>query len=227
MTGRDASASGHHGAPRLAARLLLVNAAELLRRPGSIREIDMHISTEALGLADRTVVSTETARFRADDQITVKLRLESLTDGIVVLGTIEVPWHGACRRCLQSLDEQASCDVDELYQIVVTNPDAFELVGDQLDLLPMVRELALLDAPEAPLCRPDCTGLCPVCGIDLNFGSCTCAAPVLGSVWDVLDQLKLPSGEHGGELVGASGILLCNRLYDASVRSMTRQYRSW
>jgi uncharacterized protein len=167
---------------RVAARALLVNAAELLRRPGSERDIELRIGTEALGLSD--------PRFRPDDQVHVALRLESLNDGIVVLGAIEVPWHGACRRCLKPLDEHAECEVDELYQSVVTNPDAFEIVGDQLDLLPMVRELALLDAPEAPLCRPDCAGLCPICGIDLNDATCSCEAPVQPSVWDVLDQLK-------------------------------------
>jgi uncharacterized protein len=169
-------------APRVAARALLVNAAELLRRPGTERDIATEIAADALGLAD--------ARFRADDQIAIALHLESLIDGIVVVGTIDVPWHGACRRCLQPLDEHTESPVDELYQSVVTNPDAFEMTGDQLDLLPMVRELALLDAPEAPLCRPDCAGLCPVCGVDLNNATCTCEAPAQPSVWDVLDQLK-------------------------------------
>jgi uncharacterized protein len=168
--------------PRVAARALLVNATELLRRPGTERDIDIQIAAETLGLAD--------ARFHADDQITVTVHLESLTDGIVVLGSVDVPWHGACRRCLKPLDEHAVSEVDELYQTVVTNPDAFEIISDQLDLLPMVRELALLDAPEAPLCEPDCAGLCPVCGIDLNIGTCSCEAPALPSVWDVLDQLK-------------------------------------
>ena len=173
--------------PRVAARALLVNAVELLRRPGTERDIDLRVPTEALGLSD--------ARFRADDEVHVQLHLESLIDAIVVVGTIDVPWHGACRRCLTSLDEVTSSEVDELYQTVVTNPDAFEIVGDQLDLLPMVRELALLDAPEAPLCRPDCAGLCAVCGVDLNDSTCPCEAPVLPSVWDVLDQLKAVPAE--------------------------------
>ena len=172
------------GSPGRAApsRVLLVNALELLRRPGSERAIDVALSAAELGLAD--------ARFHADDQVNVNLRLESLSDGIVVLGSIDVPWHGVCRRCLRELSEHTESEVDELYQTVVTNPDAFEIVGDQLDLLPMVRELALLDAPESPLCRPDCAGLCPICGIDLNEGSCTCEAPKAPSPWDVLDGLK-------------------------------------
>ena len=186
MTAGDRAAPGSSG--RVAARALLVNAAELLRRPGSERDIDLHIGTGALGLTD--------TRFRPDDDVQIRLHLESLTDGIVVVGTIEVPWHGSCRRCLKPLDEVATSEVDELYQTVITNPDAFEIVGDQLDLSPMVREMALLDAPEAPLCRPDCQGLCTVCGIDLNDATCTCVAPAQPSVWDVLDQLKVVDPDH-------------------------------
>jgi uncharacterized protein len=82
------------------------------------------------------------------------------------------------------------CDVDELYQHVVTAPDAFEIVGDQIDLARMVRENLLLDAPLAPLCRPDCAGLCPTCGIDLNTATCNCDSNVADPRWDALSQLK-------------------------------------
>jgi uncharacterized protein len=163
-------------------RVLLVNASELLRRPGAERTIDLQLTTAELGLAAQ--------RFHPDDLVSVDLRLESLTDGIVVLGSIDVPWHGNCRRCLRELSEHARSDVDELYQVVVTNPDAFEIVGDQLDLMPMVRELALLDAPESPLCRADCGGLCPTCGINLDEATCSCETPAQSSPWDVLDRLK-------------------------------------
>ena len=170
------------GVAMTGSRALLVNAVELLRRPGAERTIDVGLTTSELGLAD--------ARFTPDDEVKVHLQLESLSDGIVVQGTIDVPWHGVCRRCLRPLSEHTESQVDELYQSVVTNPDAFEIVGDQLDLMPMVRELALLDAPEAPLCRPDCAGLCPVCGVDLNETTCGCETPAQSSPWDVLDQLK-------------------------------------
>ena len=100
--------------------------------------------------------------------------LESLTDGIVVDGTICAPVARHVpplpRRRVRASSRPRS---HELYQQVVTDPDAFEIVGDQLDLAPMVREVVLLDAPATPLCRPDCAGLCPTCGIDRN------AEPVL------------------------------------------------
>lgn len=48
------------------------------------------------------------------------------------------------------------------------------LHGSWLDLLPMVRDAIHLAVPIAPRCRPDCRGLCPVCGADLNQGLCQC-----------------------------------------------------
>jgi len=163
-------------------RAFTVNAAELLRRPGIERDIETSLTTAELGLDDE--------RFIPDELIQASLKLESLSDGIVVVGQIDVPWHGTCRRCLKVLAEHEISTVDELYQTVVTNPDAFEIIGDQLDLTSMVRELALLDAPQSPLCKPDCAGLCPICGTDLNTATCDCVAPVLGSPFDALNALR-------------------------------------
>ncbi|MBM3313594.1 DUF177 domain-containing protein [candidate division WOR-3 bacterium] len=49
------------------------------------------------------------------------------------------------------------------------------LHGDWLNLLPMVRDAIHLAVPIAPRCRPDCRGLCPKCGANLNQGPCACA----------------------------------------------------
>jgi uncharacterized protein len=161
---------------------LLINAAELLRRPGSERRLSLAPTIADLGIADR--------RFDPDVVVEVSLRLESLTDGIVVDGELRAPWADSCRRCLAPASGEVVCDVHELYQHVVRDPDAFEIVGDQIDLGRMVRENILLDAPVAPLCRPDCAGLCPHCGIDLNKGTCDCVTVVVDPRWEALSELK-------------------------------------
>lgn len=162
---------------------LLINAAELLRRPGSERKFALEPTIAELGIVD--------SRFDPDATVTVDLRLESLTDGIVVDGQLRAPWADSCRRCLAPALGEVVCDVDELYQHVVTAPDAFEIVGDQIDLARMVRENLLLDAPLAPLCRTDCAGLCPTCGIDLNAATCDCDSEVVDPRWEALSQLKV------------------------------------
>ncbi len=161
---------------------LLINAAELLRRPGSERRLDLSPTVAELGIVD--------PKFDLDATVEASLRLESLTDGIVVDGRVRAPWADSCRRCLAPARGEVVCEIGELYQHVVTDPDAFEIVGDQIDLGSMIRENVLLDAPLAPLCRPDCAGLCPTCGIDRNTATCACSTDVVDPRWDALSQLK-------------------------------------
>jgi uncharacterized protein len=161
---------------------LRVQVSELLRRPGSDKPFDLLVTIADLGLDDDRFVATE--------PVEVHLSLESLTDGIVVNGRIDATWHGTCRRCAMPAEGALRSEVHELYQTVVTDPEAFELAGDQLDLEPMVREVLVLDAPVSPLCRDDCAGLCPSCGIDRNTGSCDCVDEPNDSPWSALDVLK-------------------------------------
>jgi uncharacterized protein len=161
---------------------LLINAAELLRRPGSERRINLEPTIADLGIVD--------PKFDPDSIVAVSLRLESLTDGIVVDGELRAPWSDSCRRCLAAAKGEVVCEVHELYQHVVTDPDAFEIILDQIDLARMVRENVLLDAPIAPLCRPDCAGLCPTCGVDLNLVTCDCVIADVDPRWEALSQLK-------------------------------------
>lgn len=158
---------------------LRVNSLELLRRPGTERDVDLTTEIGVLGIAD--------PRFGRDTPVRIELHLESLTDGIVVKGTITTRWDGVCRRCAVESSDVLVSRVDELYQQVPSVPDAFEL-GDMLDLAPMVRELLLLDAPASPLCGPDCKGLCPNCGIDLNLASCDCVDELLDPRWAALSD---------------------------------------
>ncbi len=54
--------------------------------------------------------------------------------------------------------------------------EAYPLEHDFVDLAPLARDAILLDLPLAPLCREDCKGLCPYCGIDRNEETCACTA---------------------------------------------------
>lgn len=88
---------------------------------------------------------------------------------------------GECRRCLVPVETVLSGDAHFLYADAddenADEPDVFPLgeLGTMLDLRPAIREQWLLEAAILPLCRPDCKGLCPTCGADLNSGPCTCA----------------------------------------------------
>jgi uncharacterized protein len=105
-------------------------------------------------------------------------------------GVVSAEWHSQCRRCLGPASGTVRCDVQELYQVDPVDEDAFPIEHDQLDLRPMTREVVLIEVPDGPLCRDDCAGLCPACGVDRNEIDCGCDTSVADERWAVLDQLR-------------------------------------
>jgi uncharacterized protein len=91
---------------------------------------------------------------------------------------------GECRRCLAEVALEVRGDAQFLFADAddeqADEPDVFPLgdLGTMLDLRPAIREQWLLEAAVLPLCRPDCKGLCPTCGAELNAGPCGCPVPV-------------------------------------------------
>ena len=160
---------------------LRVNARELLRVPGTEREIDRNVDAVDLGVVDDRITGP----------VHVDLDVVSNVDGVVVSGDISIPWATACRRCLTEVSGIAVVDVDEVYQDDVVDQDAFTIEGDQIDLAPAVREYVLIEVPDAPLCREDCAGICPVCGADRNVAPCDCDTSVRDDRWAALDDLEL------------------------------------
>ena len=87
---------------------------------------------------------------------------------------------GECRRCLVPVETPVRGDAHYLFadaddeNSLADEPDIYPLsdMGTMLDLRPAIREQWLLEASDLPLCRPDCKGLCPTCGADLNTSPC-------------------------------------------------------
>jgi len=161
---------------------LLVNALEMLRRPGTAKDVEIFVLPEVVDIGDPRLVP--------GSEIAVVLNCESLSDGIVVNGHIGVVFQGECRRCLTPVGASMDIAVNELYQLVLTDPDAFEISNDQINLAPMVRETVLLELPDAPLCQSDCLGLCPTCGVDLNHRQCAFGGEASDPRWAALDGLR-------------------------------------
>jgi uncharacterized protein len=63
--------------------------------------------------------------------------------------------------------------------------------GDSIDLRDAVQEQVVLAVPLYPVCRENCKGLCPRCGVDLNVETCRCTADKPPGPFDVLKNLKL------------------------------------
>jgi uncharacterized protein len=83
-------------------------------------------------------------------------------------------------------------EVEEGAELAAEDLDVYAYDGESVDLEPLLKEQLILAVPYAPLCREDCKGLCPQCGVDRNVEACTCEKP-LDPRFAALKGLKLPS----------------------------------
>jgi uncharacterized protein len=124
------------------------------------------------------------------------VRVVRVQGGLLVQGTVESQLCLECVRCLESFVLPIALELEEVFRLpgASSGPtlDVSYVVGDDgwLDLAPLLRELAWVATPMKPLCRSDCKGLCPQCGVDLNLESCTCERvridPRLAALRDLL-----------------------------------------
>ena len=159
-----------------------VPVSDLLHRPGARRR--EHLAAHLDGVA--MVVSSRVPR---GSTVVVDLLLEWVTDGLLATGTVTAPWVGECRRCLEPAGGDLQVEFRELFESTPREGESYRLGHDTVDLEPLVREAVTLDLPLAPLCRPDCRGLCSGCGADLNLGECSCRPEPADGRWSALSVL--------------------------------------
>jgi uncharacterized protein len=102
--------------------------------------------------------------------------------GLLIEGFFEAIIPLECVRCLEPLDQPLKTKFDEVYAYKNTDFTESGLIipeDGNIDLGPVVREYLMLEYPIKPLCKPDCQGLCTVCGENLNFTTCEHQARIL------------------------------------------------
>ena len=151
----------------------LWNVAGLLGEPPGA-ERDYEIDGAPLDLGDD---------LRLAEPIGGRVRLSRTNRGILAGADLGAALALECSRCLREIALPVRVELQEEYLPSIAmatghpvpvgdEPDALRLTGHhELDLETPVREAIQLAEPIAPLCRPDCPGLCIVCGRRLDEGS--------------------------------------------------------
>jgi uncharacterized protein len=129
-------------------------------------------SSEILDIQDKGVEFQPTISY----DVTASLAGQTL----LVQGKLWTRVTLACNRCLKPFEQEL-----RVAEFVAHR----ELTGEELvDLTEEVREDILLELPGYPVCRAQCKGLCPVCGQNLNEGSCSCARTSVHPSWAALEE---------------------------------------
>jgi uncharacterized protein len=126
------------------------------------------------------------------EQVPAELALTRATTGTVFALTFTVRLHGPCYRCLGDAALELPIEARE-YQAV--SPEDEEMttpyLADQtLDVSAWAGDAVALALPDKILCRPDCAGLCPVCGKNLNDEPHEHVEETADPRWAVLETLR-------------------------------------
>lgn len=102
------------------------------------------------------------------------LRVESVSEGVLVTGTVAAPTTGECSRCLTPIQGRVQVSLTELFayphsatEETTEEDEVGHVVDERIDLEQPIIDAVGLELPFSPVCRPDCPGLCPQCGIAL------------------------------------------------------------
>ena len=167
----------------------VVGVARLRRQLGAVDQCAVHGVFDPSG--ELKAPSPGEADVPAGDEVAFVGTIESIPNGVVVSGDVTGRWEGPCRRCAERVTGEIDGPVRERYLegLDPSDEEAYPLVGDLVDLGPMVRDAIVLELPLAPLCSEACKGLCSQCGKDLNVGPCGCEDPI-DPRWARLDVLR-------------------------------------
>jgi uncharacterized protein len=162
--------------PKAAARRasrspLVINISRLGRRPGSMM-------TFSESVPNPSRIGLDLVGIDEGAPLNLNLRMESVSEGVLVTGTVSAPTSGECARCLTPITGEVEIDLTELFAYPdsatdeTTEADEMGRVGgsgqpDTVDLEQPIIDAIGLALPLSPLCGPDCMGLCPQCGVPL------------------------------------------------------------
>ncbi len=154
-----------------------VNVAQLLHAPvGTTRSYPLH--EQEPDLAQELALLTP---------IVGTMKLTRTNHGIVADVSYTVDVEQECGRCLDPARSTVRSEVSEEFLPSVNiatglpehvDPDLEASrvnANHELDVTDIIRQDIVVQQPLQPLCRPDCPGLCPSCGSELQTGTCACA----------------------------------------------------
>jgi uncharacterized protein len=131
-------------------------------------------------------VDFRTGEFRQVEPLEVRATAELVEGQIRVTGELHTRLELACARCLEPVQEDISREFDLFYRpltsmnkeeaecLKLDDTDIAFFEGEGMFLADVLAEQVFLSLPMKAICRSDCRGLCPQCGVNLNNEECRC-----------------------------------------------------
>ena len=162
-----------------------LNLRTIKLRSGEQFRDELEIELEPLELGGQSYLPVP-------QKVPAEVAITRASTGTVFELDYRVRLHGPCYRCLEDAVLELPISGRE-YQATTPESDEMRtpyLEDDKLDLSGWARDALALALPDKILCKPDCAGLCPVCGKDLNAEPHEHEEPQADSRWAALAELK-------------------------------------
>lgn len=164
----------------------MLDTLNLGRRPGSMRAVHRVVPAPSRIGLDLVAIDKDTA-------IDLDLRLQAVSEGVLVTGTVHADTVGECSRCLEPFTGSVDLYLTELFaypnsatEATTEEGEIYRIVDDEIDLEPVIVDAVGLELPLQPLCSDDCAGLCPQCGIRLAVAGSGHGHEILDPRWAAL-----------------------------------------
>jgi len=155
-------------------------------RPGEEHRDEQEVALEPIWLGGQRYLPVP-------DKLKAELVVSRATSGTVFELRFQTRLHGPCYRCLADAVIDMDVAAREYQATSAEGSDELRtpyVENDQLDLTAWARDALVLELPDKILCRPECAGLCPVCGRDLNLEPHAHEDKEFDSRWAALSELK-------------------------------------
>jgi uncharacterized protein len=146
---------------------MTVDITRLGRRPGAMVTLQETVPSP-------TRIGLDMIAIEEGAPLELDLQLQSVSEGVLVTGTVTAPTVGECARCLTPLGDRVQVRLTELFaypdsttEATTEEDEVGRIVDDTIDLEQPIIDAVGLELPFSPVCSPDCPGLCPDCGVSL------------------------------------------------------------
>ncbi len=150
-----------------------VSISEILAEHGATLHVEGDVDLGAFTVGEEPFEGISPAHFALD--------LTNTGSGIVAMGDIAGEVKAECSRCLCDFPMLVKGELEGFYvedryaDEIPEETDAEPIDGQGvIDIAPALMSAITVEIPFAPLHDPECEGLCPTCGADLNEGPCGC-----------------------------------------------------
>jgi uncharacterized protein len=146
---------------------LTYDVSRLPRRPGAMLSVRETVASPSR-------IGLDMIAIERGAPLDLDLQFQSVSEGVLVTGTVSAPTSGECARCLAATSGRIEIALTELFaypdsttEATTEEDEVGHVVEGTVDLEQPIIDAVGLELPLSPVCREDCPGLCSVCGVAL------------------------------------------------------------